>query len=85
MTSLPLPPSTRQSVSQGPWVIVTLTDSFVDQPLILIKKKKKSLGIAFELKRRMKPLQPRVIVGQVESNEDMTLGKPSLQNPAPHL
>ena len=38
MTSLPLSLSTRQSVSPGPRIIVTLTGFFVDQSLILIKK-----------------------------------------------
>ena len=39
MTSSPLSLSTHQSVSPGPWVIVTPTGFFVDQSLILIKKK----------------------------------------------
>ena len=38
MTSLPLSLSTRQSVSPGPRIIVTLTGFYVDQSLILIKK-----------------------------------------------
>ena len=38
MTSLPLSLSTRQSVSPGPRIIVTLTGFYVGQSLILIKK-----------------------------------------------
>ena len=45
MTSLPLSLSTRQSVSPGPRIIVTLTGFFVDQSLILIKKKFFFLGL----------------------------------------
>lgn len=61
MTSLSLPPSTRQSVSQGPWVIMTLRGFFVDQSLILIKK---CLGIAFVLQvRGMEHLKPRMAEG----------------------
>lgn len=79
MISSPLPLSTRQSVSQGPWVIVTLTGSFVDQSLVFIFKIK--TGIAFELKvGRKKPLQPRVIEGQAEGNAEVTSDKSLLQN-----
>lgn len=52
MISLPLPLSTRQSVSQGPWVIVTLTGSFVDQSLVFFFKKVLGLHLSSELEER---------------------------------